>query len=245
MSTLLLWAGVDSHGVASAYIATDSRLSNSPDLTEVWDVGQKAYCSTSAPLLAGYVGSSFYAAHLIPRLIAYGEAILSGAIDSHSFLTSLSEFTYTAISSAPPTHDSDFEVALAFRLDTGKFCFAVLSATPAGVDFRDLSIPIQSAIMHTSGTGAAFVHHKFNEWRQTNSADTSRAIYSAFCDALLHVNPPNTHLVPGKSKDPQSEGPPQLVGIYRKPGSPGKFFGTIWKGKLYFAGVETQELPTG
>ena len=243
MSTLLLWAGVDSHGIASAYIATDSRLSSSVDLKEVWDAGQKAYCSTSVPLIAGYVGSPFYAAHVVPRLVAHAEVILPESVSSEQLLESLSRFVHAAISSAPRSHDTAFQIALAFRFSDGIFGFGILNVTASSVAFQVLAGPHKSAILHTSGTGGDFVRTKFEEWRKTNAADTSRAVYSAFCDALLHVNPPDEKLISGKSKDPQSEGPPQLVGIYRKPGSPGKYFGTVWKRKLYFAGIETKLLP--
>jgi hypothetical protein len=243
MSTLVLWAGVDTRGISSAYIATDSRLSDSKKLEKVWDAGQKAYSSTSAPLLAGYVGSSFYAAHIVPRLVTYGEAILPEVGDDESFLRALATYARSALSSAPPSDDTNFEITVAYRLTQGFFGFGVVSSAKADVAYRIVGRPSKSAILHLSGTGASFVRHKFEEWRKTNAADTSRAIYSAFCDALLHVNPPNQDLIPGKSKDPQSEGPPQLVGLYRKPNSPGKYFGTVWRGKVYYAGVETQRLP--
>ena len=179
MSTLVLWAGVDTHGVSSAYIATDTRLSSSKKLEKVWDVGQKAYCSSSAPLIAGYVGSSFYAANIVPRLVTYGEAILSEVGEVESFLRTLTTFAHSALFSASPSDNTFFEIATAFRLADGTFGFGVLSATRADVTYQIIDRPSESAILHLTGTGAAFVRYKFAEWRKANAADTSRAIYSA------------------------------------------------------------------
>lgn len=108
--------------------------------------------------------------------------------------------------------------------ETNEFKVVSILASRDGAQVRLHDLPAKLGIVHASGSGAAYVPSRFKEWQETKAADTSRAIYSAFCDALLH-----------KTKNPWSEGPPQLVGIYRK--WPGRYFATVWKNQCCFGGV--------
>ena len=242
MSTLVCWVGVDPRGVASAYIATDSRISfGGTDTGQIWDTGQKCYCSTLVPFIAGYVGSAFYPAHLIPRLATYAEAIWQLHESANDLLHSLCEFVTTALSGAPENdHFGDVEMVVAFRFRNEEFTVAVIVPGRDRTGYVVKPLPIKSGVVHSCGSGASFLRRKVREWQRTHAADTSRAVYSALCDSLLYVNPPDLGAGESPGKDPASEGPPQLVGIYRK--WAGRCFGVVWKGNLYLAGIKVPRL---
>jgi hypothetical protein len=195
----------------------------------MWDNGQKAYASSSMPLILGCVGSGFYGAHIAPRVIGYSQAVAGMTEDLAERVERIGSFTYSAIRSAPATYDTSFELVCAMRSTEGaEFRIASILASRSKVEIRHHAIPEKSGIVHASGSGAEYVHRRFEEWRLSRAADTSRAIYSAFCDALLHP-----------TKDPWSEGPPQLVGIYRI--GAGRYFATAWRGQCYFGGIPVSD----
>lgn len=226
MSTLVCWVGVDTHGTSSVYIATDSRISLAQRISGPnWDNGQKAYASSSMPLILGYVGGGFYSVHVAPRLIAYSQAIAKTTEAPEEAIQRMVKFTEAAMASAPALITTEFEFICALRGPTkNAFVVASIYASRSGAHSRIHGLPEKSGIVHIAGSGADFVKRRFDEWQKSHAADTSRAIYSAFCDALLHA-----------TKDPWSEGPPQLVGIYRI--GPGRYFATAWRDRCYFGGI--------
>lgn len=245
MSTLVCWVGIDPRGVASAYIATDSRVSfGGAGKVQTWDTGQKCYSSSLVPLIVGYVGSAFYPVHLAPRVIAYAEAIWELHDSASDLLAALCRFMASAMAGAPQNdHFMDSELVFATRSASGEFAVAVVTSRLSDTTYALKQLPMKSGIVHSCGSGALFLQRKFQEWQQTRAADTSRGVYSAFCDSLLYENPEGVPPKAGLGKDPASEGPPQLVGIYRK--WPGRNFGVAWKGGLYFAGVRVATLGQG
>ena len=242
MSTLVCWAGVDTHGASSLYIATDSRISfGSTALSPTWDSGQKAYASAGAPLILGCVGDGFYPAHITPRLLTYGEALFESGIDPEASIEKLRLFAKAALRGAPTLSPEGFRIVLGMRFDVNNFQICVLVASRSDVRVEKYPIPQKSGIVYAAGTGANFVRDRLVRWQETRASDTSRGVYSAFCDALLYDSHVSVTPTSASKKDPFSEGPPQLVGLYRKWN--GRNFGTIWRNAGYFAGVRVDPLP--
>jgi hypothetical protein len=93
---------------------------------------------------------------------------------------------------------------------------------------REIEMPRSSARLHIAGSGAREVRNAERLWEKSDQGGTSRAVYSAFTEALA------------QGVDPHSGGAPQLVGLHRI-GS-GIRFGTVYQGKRYIAGARvTQE----
>jgi hypothetical protein len=67
MTLLVSWAGVDTHGTASAYIAADSRISwGNP---AVFDHGRKVYALRSSPDILGYCGDVLFPAIVLSQIV--------------------------------------------------------------------------------------------------------------------------------------------------------------------------------
>src|SRR5688572_16192088 len=58
MTSLIAWIGVDSHGLASAYFASDSRITWTGQ--EPWDYGRKLFACQKYPHILGYCGDVLF-----------------------------------------------------------------------------------------------------------------------------------------------------------------------------------------
>src|SRR5258708_7028877 len=88
---------------------------------------------------------------------------------------------------------------------------------------RHILVPERSALLVSEGSGASAVKKYYERWQKSHSADTSRAVFSAFCESITSQN------------DPLTGGAPQLAGLYRV--GPGRLYGVIHDGQRYFAGA--------
>lgn len=66
VTSIAVWAGVDTRGVASLYIASDSRISWSD--THRWDQGRKTFACLTQPYVFGYWGDVLFPALAIPAI---------------------------------------------------------------------------------------------------------------------------------------------------------------------------------
>ena len=69
MTTLFSWTGIDTHGPASIYIASDSRISWGKNAT--WDAGRKLFASKNFPEIFGYCGSVSFPIQILGQLIEH------------------------------------------------------------------------------------------------------------------------------------------------------------------------------
>jgi hypothetical protein len=90
-----------------------------------------------------------------------------------------------------------------------------------------IKIPQNSDVLTALGSGESAFNNSMSQWRNSDVQATSRAVFSAFCDALRD------------GSDPLSGPPPQLVGLYRVGG--GRAFGVVWDEHQYFYGTEVAE----
>ena len=136
-----------------------------------------------------------------------------------------------ALDAAPTGRREPFGIVHCARDGTGmratfRAWWTTWSATSGWVDHR-LPLPDHSALAFAYGTGAAAVETANLAWSSSLAGRTSRAVFSAFCDALR------------SGQDPRSGGGPQLVGLYRK--GCGEMFGVIFHGTPYLLGMRASE----
>ena len=87
-----------------------------------------------------------------------------------------------------------------------------------------VAMPEGSASLTVAGTGAEEVRMALDHWNRSPAANTSRAVFSAFCEALA------------SGGDSLSGGPPQLVGLQRI--GPGRSFGIVANNQRYLSGAD-------
>jgi hypothetical protein len=66
MTLLVSWLGVDTHGIASAYIASDSRVSWGRETN--FDHGRKVFAFRSSPDILGYCGDVLFPTMVLSQI---------------------------------------------------------------------------------------------------------------------------------------------------------------------------------
>lgn len=224
MTTIATWAAVDTRGVSSVYIASDSRISWRG--TTPWDQGRKTFASHQQPYIFGYWGDVLFPAIALPQVIE--------SID-HELIPLNRNRPYGAVGSAirrlwldyPVSQRRECGIVMAHRLGQGMR--AVFNVTIFFYDgstklWRRKSIPMPetSAMLQIDGSGATAILQAKKLWDASAQSGTSRAVFSAFCEGL------------SSGKDKHSGGGPQLVGLRRT--GPGRAYGIALGRERYFAG---------
>lgn len=233
MTSIVAWAGVDQRAPSSLYIASDSRISWGNSYA--WDQGRKTFASAKTAHIFGYWGDVLFPSMALPSVV---DRIEHGAIPSslHSPFSGVGKAIRELWLGYPLPERRDFGVILGSR--TGEFMrstfhLAVLTYAASDDTWRmtDVSMPAVSASLHVAGSGAHEVRRAQCLWDESAHKNTSRAMFSAFCESLA------------KRKDPSSGGGPQLVGLHRK--GPAKTFGVVAAGQRFLNGARVGRETAG
>lgn len=224
MTSLIAWTGADSRGAASLYLASDSRISW--DSESGWDVGRKLFASDARADILGYCGDVLFPALALGQVIALSNAGLlkADAAERHKEVTLMLE---RSLAQVPLRHRNEFVILHGARQAEGMASHFRLWHTSwssaTGWTDREVTVPPTSSLILALGTGGSAVMSSNFTWSLSESGGTSRAVFSAFCDALA------------AKADPRSGGPAQLVGLYRK--GNGLAFGTVHDGEAFLYGM--------
>lgn len=220
LTTIVAWAGVDQRKVASIYIASDSRISWGS--SHLWNQGRKTFAASATPHIFGYWGDVLFPSIALPTIL---DELAAGVIRPRgSAFGEVGSSIRRLWTDYPKQEQRDFGIVMATRRREAMdavFELAVMTfeATTGIWDLREVEMPRSSARLHLAGTGAREVRDAQRLWEESAHGGTSRAIYSAFTEAL------------GQGSDPYSGGAPQLVGLHRI--GPGIRFGTVYQGNRY------------
>jgi hypothetical protein len=230
---------VDSRGPASIYIVSDSRISwpSGSTGTPRWNYARKTYATTVSPNIMGFVGDVLFPALVLPTVMAQlDEARQTDSIENAQ--ERALNLIQAAWRDAPTGVRLDSEVVHCTRIGYGvkgaQFGIQILRLPAGGNRWTAtvLEIPEISSKIEFLGSGRTELQQAYRRWVKPNGLEqdrTSRAVFSAFCDALL------------SGHDPSTGGPPQLVGLYRE--GPARAFGVHWKGKSYLHGTDISDAP--
>ena len=234
MTSFIAWIGVDQRGVASTYFASDSRLSW--EKSGSWDNGRKLFVARQYPHLLGYCGDVLFPTQTLSQIV---EMIDLGLLtdpegDVDSCLNRMIEVLSRALDSYPSSQKRAFQVVYGTREGEGLGCrfHLRLISSDAGPQLSSevIDLPSRSGAVVVLGSGQAIIKRHLDQWEASDVKETSRAVFSAFSDALR------------EGADPASGGPPQLVGLYRI--GAGRTFGVVWNGRRYFYGTEVPSQPS-
>lgn len=211
MTTIVVWVGVDTHGPASAYIASDSRISWSLKKTidGKWDWGRKTFASTRFPDIAGYWGDVLFPAITLSQFFANLDLGVVAPFGGNSIgrFQSLEKMLRLSQSQMSRRYREPFSVIYVSRDGeglSGSFRIRTISwSSTDGWSRKTLHLPSRSGVIQLSGSGLDVAQAYLAKWNKSAAGGTSRAVFSAFVDGL------------NSGADPHSGGPPQLVGLYR------------------------------
>lgn len=234
MTSLIAWIGVDSHGPSSAYLASDSRITWPGGGT--WDHGRKLFACRRHAHMLGYCGDVLFPTQTLSQIAEMidSELLVSQPEDADGLSERIASVMASAFRSYPATAKRGFEVLYCMRRGAAvpsEFYLRRITFNPGTEPcISTIEIPGRSQVVAILGSGTPSVQKHLGRWQASDVGGTSRAAFAAFCDSLR------------SGDDPSSQGPPQLVGLWRKGAA--LTFGTIWQERRYFYGTEV-EPPSG
>lgn len=228
MTSLVAWVGHDTHGVASAYIASDSRITWGTN--QKWDYARKVFASLKYPDILGYFGDVSFPSHVLGQVIDIVDTDLFFRENESARIkfSKIEELVIDSFATYPKEHCNPFSIVYISRENEGmesKFQTFLFGWHPSyGWNNEQLEMPSKSGIIRVFGSGKKSIETWHERWNHIDKIKgTSRAVFSAFCDSLANQG------------DGFSGGAPQLVGIYRK--WAGQSFGIIYKNQRYLLGL--------
>ena len=237
MTLLVCWAGIDTHGTASLYMAADSRISwKAP---AYFDYARKVFAFTKWPDVLGYCGDVLFPSIALSQIVELADAGLlfskssspiqkfQAVVDKLNDLfqqypalhSGLAENSLSVIhGSRDPTNNKRF------------FSHTIAWTKKRGWHGEEQAMPAASGVLFALGTGAAAFTQNFKRYETGPTRGTSRAVFHCFCDTLA------------SSTEPTIGGAPQLVGVSRKPETPAATFGVIHEGRRTYLGAHIDNL---
>lgn len=230
---LASWIGIDTHGIGSAYIVTDSRFSWCTTKTNhVYDFGKKVFASKIYPEIFGYVGDVLFPSVVLSQLVDIidSDILFNKEIDCSQKSKIVSDFLSEKINVYPKDYLGSEISIIHITRDTlvhgypnfYAFQYSLKEEGKWQVDV--IEMPKVSGLLTVLGSGGKEFSDNYKDFQKGNNSDTSRNVFHCFSYTLSHI----TCRYCG--------GAPQLVGLYRKPNSSGKHFGIIYNGQRYFLG---------
>ena len=232
MTSLLAWIGVDNRGPASAYFASDSRITWHDGSS--WNYGRKLFACRRYPQILAYCGDVLFPVLTLGQITEMIDADLianpSDPIDI--WVKRIISLIEVALKSYPSAAQQPFDLLYCIRESEfmlSRFHFFRLKFNPfEGTVLQRIDVPTYSGPVVILGSGSSVVAEQVKKWAASDAGGTSRAVFSAFCDSLK------------SGADAKSGGSPQLVGMLRK--STPQTFGLIWNNQRYFYGTEVREI---
>jgi hypothetical protein len=239
MTTLASWGTTDGHdGIASLYIASDSRACNvvaGKPIPEVRsDEYTKTFISPETPDIFGVYGIVTYAPAILQKVISQLQTLRESS-QSVDYPKNVSEAI--AATRPPQAGNDDFEIIHGYRMGTGNFGCSRISVQIRGTlvktTFKPLIINAKKHFELEWATGGPHIFLVRQQDEETDARGFSRWHWQTIYDTIT------------TTKDPFSGGAPQLVGLYRE--GNGKQIGVFYKNKRYLAGKpmdDTDIIPT-
>jgi len=237
MTLLVAWIGIDSRDPSSIYLVSDSLISWGDEAS--FDFGRKVFAFGSYPDVLGYCGDVLFPSIAINQIVQLADNGLLFDPDytcKQKFNAIVNKLNHI-FNKYPHMHrhitKDSLSIIHASRepSDNKKFfCHLISWSREKGWYGKEVNLPTSSDVLFSLGSGAKEFNDNYVRYQEGKNKDTSRNVFHCFCDTLINI------------KDPCCGGAAQLVGIYRKPDSAGKSFGTIYDGKRYFLGVQIDNL---
>jgi hypothetical protein len=237
MTTLVAWISYPRPGYSSAiYLASDSRITWGSQNNR-WDAGRKLFTTTAKAHAFGYCGDVVFPSLVLAQVTSAIDHDLLfdnniAASHKHAAVVSVIKTSFGRRHNTP---DRSFDIVHAYRHGAGRECSFHLwrlqydhSARIWSVD--SLSVPVQTETITELGTGARATQRHHRRWGTSDVAGSSRAVFSAFGDALQ------------SQEDPLSGGAPQLAALYRR--GPAQSLGVGMKGGAICMGCLSRSMPS-
>ena len=233
MTLLASWIGVDTHGPTSAYIVADSRITWNQG--KYFDYGKKVFASKCYPEIFGYAGDVLFPSIVLSQIVEMIDTDL--LFDSDMACSKKNKIVFEKLqytfSKYPDAYGNNpiqiIHISRDTRFDSYPAFYHYLLTWSKETGWKQIEkqIPEKSGLLQILGSGKAEFEFNYEKRYQLgDNQSTSRNVFHCFIDTLCNI------------KDMQCGGPPQLVGIYRKPFTAARNYGILFNGKRFFLGAE-------
>ena len=233
MTLLASWVGIDTHGPASAYIVSDSRISWGQ--TAFFDYAKKVFASKRYPEIFGYAGNVLFPSIVLSQILEMIDSELLFNQDMPCLQKNMAVYEKLcySFSKYPEAYGQNPIQIIHISRDTIFDGYPVFYHYLMTWDYEHgwqrftKEFPKVSGLIQVLGSGGReFIDNYNNRYQLGGNQSTSRNVFHCFIDTLENI------------KDLHCGGAPQLVGIYRKPSSSAQNFGILYNDKRYFLGME-------
>lgn len=207
MTLLASWAAIDTHGISSAYIVSDSRISW--ENKKYFDFGKKVFASKKYPEIFGYAGDVLFPSIVLSQII---DMIDTDVLFDESMTCSkknkiVFEKLQYSFSKYPDVYGDNPIQIIHISRDTmvdkyPNFHHYLLTwDRKYGGSKEEKVFPIKSGILNVLGSGKEEFEKNYNErYQSCINKSTSRNVFHCFIDTLYNI------------QDTMCGGSPQLVG---------------------------------
>ncbi len=224
------------------YMASDSRITwkKRDGVRTRYDHFKKLYACKTRPEMFGFCGDVTFMSNLLEQLVALIDAgmIFKVGYSPDLKAKTILHFIEENYNNYPREElRLPIELLYCFRLKGGYkakfYCYKYkctenanweLSIVPLRQNRNSSNV---SYFICETGSGQDKLKEEINEYIYKKKNGFSRGMFVAFCDALEKSTSEDTY-----------GGPPQLVGLYRKPNSPAITFGVNYRSKNYYLGQD-------
>jgi hypothetical protein len=237
MTLLTSWIGVDPRGVASIYIASDSRISWGQSAK--FDYGRKVFAFNNYPDILGYCGDVLFPSMVLGQIIEMGDngLLLNEEFDCKQKFEAIKEKLIQIFDKYPHevsgiTNDT-LQVIHGSREPNNPrkfFCHIITWRKNIGWSGEKFDLSGNSRVIFVGGSGKTEFEENYSRYEKGQNKSTSRNVFHSFCDTLFNI------------KDSACGGSPQLVGIYSKPDSVAKKYGIIKDKNRYLFGSRIDQV---
>ncbi len=237
MTLLVCWAGIDTHGTSSLYMAADSRISWKAPAQ--FDYARKVFAFSKWPDVLGYCGDVLFPSIALSQIVELADAglLFSDNFSPRQKFQAIVDKLNDLFRQYPALHSGLSENSLSVvhgsrdpHNNKSFFSHTIRWSEKKGWHGENKPMPTASGVLFSLGTGADEFTTNLKRYEGGPTKKTSRAVFHCFCDTLANTS------------ETTVGGSPQLVGVIRKPMTPAITFGVISKGKRTFLGAHIDNL---
>ncbi len=229
MTLIVGWLACDQRGPCSAYMASDSRIS---DNRNIYDNSQKTFALRNTPDILGYCGETIFTYQILTRLTSMcdAEILLSTDMD----YSDRSKIIFKEIEKAHQAYKLNDSSIKIYHIGRNKKCLfnANLYAWDGKI-WTNSKIETNfnnSMKLFSDGSGKNEFEECFLNFKYGNNEGTSRNYFHCFCDIIKNM------------KDKHTGGIPQLVGLYNGSKFNGMYHGIIVGGQAYYQALKVENV---
>ena len=214
MTLLVSWAGVDTHGTTSAYIAADSRVSWG-DVAN-FDHGRKVFAFRRSPDILGYCGDVLFPTMVLSQITEMADRglLFSPNATCKERFEAIKEKLIQQFQCYPRMIGRNYRGHVTGRThlqrpdqEHGFLLLAYEWDRNSGWSGQSMPMPSKSGILFCLGSGSSEFSKNLDRYAKGPDRGTSRSVFHCFCDTLFNIEDKQCGGAPNWLESTENPGP--------------------------------------